>query len=306
MSFPKKSLGQNFLTSVGAVNKIVDTALNCGGPTSDITILEVGPGRGVLTEALLKKFDKVVAVEKDHELVRLLQEKFAKEITSGQLRLIEGDILELTPTSLGAKLPKNYAVVANIPYYITGQFLRSWLSIDPQPKYMVLMVQKEVAKRIVATNSKESLLSISVKVYGEPTYIETVKRGSFHPIPNVDSAILKIGNISKYFFYSLGAKLPKNSHPTSGASLTEESFFTVLRAGFTHKRKFLLRNLADHHTGLPCVHIHRGDLCGGDDKKIGECFAVCRIDPKARAEDLKPEDWRCLASSLRVKRSNLI
>ena len=119
---PKKSLGQNFLTSVGAINKIIDTAIEAartaisevvppvGGPTSDIavrgetsdiTILEIGPGRGVLTGALLKKFEKVLAVEKDDNLFVELGEKFAKEIEAGQLTLVHGDILELTPEKLG-------------------------------------------------------------------------------------------------------------------------------------------------------------------------------------------------------------
>jgi 16S rRNA (adenine1518-N6/adenine1519-N6)-dimethyltransferase len=259
----KKSLGQNFLTSVGAINKIIASS----DYSPNLTILEVGPGRGVLTEALLKKFERVVAVEKDHELIGFLREKFSKEIESGQLRLVEGDILELKPSELELV---NYGIVANIPYYITGQFLRIWLSIDPQPKYMVLMVQKEVAKRVVASDEKESLLSMSVKLYGVPKYIETIKRGSFYPIPNVDSAILKIGNILK----------PETS---------EENFFTLLKAGFAHKRKLLLSNLKESGVfGDPRIVV------GQPTSK----FDICHIDSKARAEDLKLEDWLCLVESI--------
>ncbi|MDO8493319.1 MAG: 16S rRNA (adenine(1518)-N(6)/adenine(1519)-N(6))-dimethyltransferase RsmA [bacterium] len=252
----KKSLGQNFLTSVGAINKIIASSDYSPG----LTILEVGPGRGVLTEALLKKFDKVVAVEKDHELISVLQDKFSKEITSGQLQLIEGDILELTPTELNLA---NYAIVANIPYYITGQFLRVWL--QNKPKYMVLMVQKEVAKRIVASDKKESLLSISVKLYGEPKYIETIKRGSFYPIPNVDSAILKI---------------TLNLETKSPSELDEERFFALLKAGFAHKRKLLLNNLKETNVS----DIQKG-------------FTNCNITPNIRAEDLTVENWVCLVKS---------
>ncbi len=277
MTTPKKSLGQNFLTSVGAINKIVETALSSGGPTSDFTILEVGPGRGILTEALLKKFDKVVAVEKDHELIEFLQTKFTKEITSGQLKLIEGDILKLNPTELNLA---DYAIVANIPYYITGQFLRIWL--QNTPKYMVLMVQKEVAKRIVAAPStgsgqasKESLLSISVKLYGQPEYIETIKRGSFHPIPNVDSAILKIRT-------HLDTKCP------SGNNLDEKRFFEILKAGFAHKRKLLLSNLKSTR--------FQGDSTSTLRLNLLEIFATCKINTKARAEDLKLENWICLST----------
>ncbi|MEK7066338.1 MAG: rRNA adenine dimethyltransferase family protein, partial [Patescibacteria group bacterium] len=219
---PKKSLGQNFLTSVGAVNKIVDTAVEAtvklevgpptGGTTSNFTVLEIGPGKGVLTKALLKKFEKVLAVEKDDNLFVELGEKFTKEIETGQLTLIHGDILELTPGKLGL-ISKNYATVANLPYYITGQFLRSWLETEFPPKFMVLMLQKEVAERITARDGKESLLSISVKAYGEPKYIETIKRGSFYPIPNVDSAILLINNISKEFFKRRGSEVSFIANP---------------------------------------------------------------------------------------------
>lgn len=249
----KKSLGQNFLTSVGAVQKIVAASDYAPG----LTVLEVGPGRGVLTEALLQKFDKVVAVEKDRDLILFLEEKFAEEIRSGQLTLIEGDILELKPSDLNLK---DYSIIANIPYYITGQFLRLWLS--HAPKYMVLMLQKEVAKRIVAVPStssgqaKESLLSISVKLYGQPEYIETVKRGSFNPAPNVDSAILKIANIRN-------------------PDVDENRFFTILKTGFAHKRKLLASNLG---------------------KNAENSLQKCSIDPKSRAESLKLEDWKCLTS----------
>ncbi len=265
-SGPKKSLGQNFLTSVGAINKIVSSADYAAG----LTILEVGPGRGVLTEALLKKFDRVLAVEKDERLVEQLKEKFAKEINSGQLRIVVGDILELNPADLGLK---NYSIVANIPYYITGQFLRIWLSprhggASQQPKYMVLLVQKEVAKRIVAADGKESLLSISVKAYGEPSYIETVKRGSFFPVPNVDSAILKIDKISNLDTECL----------SEGGR-----FFALVKAGFAHKRKLLLSNLKKS------LFPERFNL-----SQIKGIFALCQIDPKARAEDLTVGDWRCL------------
>ena len=133
---------------------------------------------------------------------------------------------------------------------------------------MVLMLQKEVAKRIVARDSKESLLSISVKAYGEPKYIETIKRGSFYPIPNVDSAILLINNISKEFF---------------SVANQEKEFFNILRAGFAHKRKFLINNL---EAWLPSK------------EKLQKAFEFCEISPKARAEDIKPEDWRCLAEKI--------
>lgn len=259
----KKSLGQNFLTSVGAINTIIASSDH----SSNLTILEVGPGRGVLTEALLKKFKKVVAIEKDYELIGFLRGKFAREIESEQLQLVEGDILELKPKDLNLE---KYGVVANIPYYITGQFLRIWL--QNLPEYMVLMVQKEVAKRVVASDKKESLLSMSVKAYGEPQYIETIKRGSFYPIPNVDSAILKIKLHPKSIFSN------KNE---------EERFFEVLKAGFAHKRKLLSSNIKESGLGDP---TSRPEVI----------FNLCHVNPKARAEDLRLEDWICLTKNIQA------
>ena len=186
---PKKSLGQNFLTSQSVVDKIVETAnLN----PKDV-VLEVGPGKGVLTQALLEKAGKVIAVEKDDALIYLLKEKFAQEIKEEKLVLVRGDILKFDFEERGLK-KSNYKIVANIPYYITGEFLRSVLSSDIQPSQMVLLVQKEVAERI-ARSKKESILSLSIKVYGEPKYIQIVKAGSFNPAPKVDSAILSIENL---------------------------------------------------------------------------------------------------------------
>ncbi|MBI3633890.1 MAG: ribosomal RNA small subunit methyltransferase A [Candidatus Vogelbacteria bacterium] len=269
MNKPKKSLGQNFLTSVGAVRKIVETALICGGRTSDIMIVEVGPGRGVLTAELVKKFDKVIAIEKDRDLISFLNEKFASEITAGKLKVVEADILELDPITLDFQ---KFAFVANIPYYITGQFLKQWLTADKQPRFMVLMLQKEVAQRIVAKDGKESLLSLSVKAYGEPKYIETIKRGSFYPIPNVDSAILKIDKISKRFF-----------RPDRYINVDEGKFFSTLRAGFAHKRKFLAKNLETNYL---------------DKQKIENAFKTCAIGSKSRAEELGLDEWRCLTQNL--------
>lgn len=195
--YAKKSLGQHFLTSTRAIESIIDA----GDVVAEDIILEVGPGRGVLTEKLLVFAAKVIAVEKDRELIPILEEKFKKEIKSDKLDLLEKDVLEFDPETLRFyDLP--YKVIANIPYYITGQFLRKFLETTYQPERMVLMLQKEVAERIVAKDKKESILSISVKAYGKPRYVETVKAGSFSPAPNVDSAILSIENISKEFFDS--------------------------------------------------------------------------------------------------------
>ncbi len=256
----KKSLGQNFLNSKPALEKIVTAA----GLTKDDIVLEVGPGKGALTELLLKKAGKVIAVEKDDRLIPYLEEKFAREISSGNFTLVHGDILEFDPLLYDLK-PNSYKLVANIPYYITGIFIRRFLSEVAQPKTMVLMLQKEVAERIVARDGKESILSISVKTYGTPKIIGIVKAGSFTPAPTVDSAILAIENISKDFF--------KDS--------SEETFFELLKTGFSSKRKQMLGNLKkmDH------IPAHTWQ----------ELFLKASIKLDTRAEDLNMETWKCLS-----------
>ena len=179
--YAKKSLGQHFLKSERALSSIIESAKISPGET----ILEIGPGLGVLTEKLLDAGAKVIAVEKDDSLFVFLKEKFGEKIN-----LIHEDILDFDSNDLG-----KYKIVANIPYNITGAILEKFLSADNQPESMVLLVQKEVAERIVARNNKESILSISVKAYGDPKYIEKVLAGSFVPAPNVDSAIILIKNM---------------------------------------------------------------------------------------------------------------
>lgn len=244
MNKPKKSLGQNFLKS----SKIAQEIVEAGEVGQEDIILEVGPGKGILTEELLKKAKKVIAVEKDQELVDFLAQKFATEIKNGKLELVSGDILNLE-----AELPSCYKLIANIPYYITSHFLRTFLESDTQPSLMVLMVQREVAERIVEV--KESLLSISVKAYGQPEIIRKVPAGYFSPAPKVDSAVLKISGISKDFFKDIG----------------EKKFFETVKKGFSHKRKMLINNL----------------------KVDKEALKSCKIEEKARAENVSLEEWKC-------------
>jgi len=251
----KKSLGQNFLKS----GTILDKIINAGNVGRDDPVLEIGPGEGALTEKLLNSAKKVVAIEKDDRLIKLLQDKFAENIKNGSFELIHADVLDIDLNTLNLKT-KTYKLIANIPYYITGQIFRKFLSGPIQPSKMVVLVQKEVAQRAVARDGKESLLSISIKIYGEPKMMGVVARGNFNPVPNVDSAILLVDNISKNFF----------------TDFTEEVFFKVLKAGFAHKRKQLLGNLKDL--------IKNGE-------KVSEILKKCKIDEKIRAEDLKKEDW---------------
>ena len=288
--FAKKSLGQNFLNSDGALSAII----LAGKVKKGDTVLEIGPGKGALTRELLKTGAKVLAIEKDDRLIPVLEELFAKEIKKGQFTLIHGDVLEFDPTEY--KLEEgSYKLIANIPYYITGELIRKFLSELPQPELMVILVQKEVAERIVSKDSKESILSISVKVYGEPKYIQTVKAGSFFPPPKVDSAILLIDKISKKNFegsvkaqvfgklgrsdddgqrkFSAGNfRVPKNLRRDEPTSLSpEQKFFQILRAGFAHKRKTLSSNIK--------TYISK------------EKLASLGINEKERAERLSLSQW---------------
>lgn len=260
----KKSLGQHFLRSAHYLALMADSAAITPGER----VLEVGPGDGALTRELLMRGAHVVAVEKDRRLIPVLQETFAKELSAGNLQLVEGDILELDVVN-DLSLESPYKVVANIPYYITGTLIKKLLTNEHQPTQLVFLVQKEVAERITcrehgqtARSKKESLLSLSVKAYGEPQYVKTVPRGAFVPPPEVDSAVLLVHNISRKHFAT-----PKQ----------EEKFFTLIRAGFAQKRKLLARNLE------PVLGDEYAEIL----KKVG-------ISEKARAEDIPLVLWLAL------------
>lgn len=241
--YKKKSLGQHFLNSAHYLNAVADAAEIKKGDT----VLEIGPGEGALTAVLLARGATVVAIEKDARLIPLLNEKFAKNFT-----LIEADALEVDVAAL--KL-KSFKVVGNIPYYITGALLRKFLSEEKQPSVLVFLMQKEVAERI-ARSKKESILSLSVKAYGEPKYTKTVPKGAFVPPPKVDSAILTVAHVSRAHFSS---------------AAQEEKFFDLVKAGFAQKRKLLKSNLKP--------------LLGEKADALGN----------VRAEDVPLEGWLSLA-----------
>ena len=251
--FTKKSLGQNFLKSEIALKKIIEA----GEIKPDDIILEIGPGRGALTEKLLEKAGLVIAVEKDHELFEMLKEKFAIQINSSSLMLVHDDILKF---EINNYKMRNYKIIANIPYNITGAILKKFLTAKDQPSLMVLMVQREVAARILARNGKESILSVSVRAYGEPKKIMKVPARYFSPAPKVDSAIIAIKNISHRIFEE--------------NDIDEEKFWKIVKSGFAHKRKKLSGNLKN------LILCQRDTLASLGNK---------------RAEDLTLADWIALA-----------
>ena len=128
--------------------------VNAGDVVAGDVVLEIGPGKGILTKALLHKAKKIIAVEKSKELVDYLKKKFVKETHEEKLIIINKDILDFNPKNYGLKTI-DYKIIANIPYYITGEILRKFLSEEHQPKHMVLLVQKEVAQRIVGIEKRK-------------------------------------------------------------------------------------------------------------------------------------------------------
>lgn len=250
----KKSLGQNFLKSKPALKKMVSS----GSIGKGDTVLEIGPGKGALTTELLGTGARIIAIEKDDRLIPVLQELFAVEIKNKQLQLVHGDALEFDVTDLKLK-PGKWKLVANIPYYITGMLIRRYLESTNQPESMTILVQKEVAERIVTKDGKESILSISVKVFGDPKYGGTVSKRYFSPAPKVDSAILYIGNIGHFY-------TPKD----------EKVFFELIKQAFGHKRKTLTHNLGETYPK----------------EVLKEILIKLGKGEQARAEELGIEDWK--------------
>ena len=261
-TFAKKTLGQNFLKSQKALNQIIEGA----GELDGKIVLEIGPGTGSLTERLVKtKAKKIILIEMDNRLIPILEEKFKDEINSNRLEIIHDDVLKVSLESIGIKRGE-YVLIANIPYYITGAIIRNIIGGNVYPNKAVVLVQKEVAERIVSRDGKESILSIAVKSIGTPKIIDKVPKGAFVPSPNVDSAILLIDKISKDNF--------------NNDSIVEKKFFEILHAGFAHKRKLLTGNLKE--SGI-----------FNEPEKILES---CGIKKDARAEILTVEQWKKISS----------
>ena len=255
----KKSLGQNFLKSEMILRKITEA----GNIKKDDIILEIGPGRGALTKQLLASGCQLIAVEKDRELVEFLKQKFKKEIEDKKLILVQGDILDFEVANC-KPLTKSYKLIANIPYNITGSILKKFLTGKNQPENMILMVQHEVAARILARDGKESILSISVKAYGTPKMIAKVDKRYFSPAPKINSAIIEIKDISRKIFKDNG--------------VNEEKFWEIVKKGFAHKRKKLSSNLK--YGGISSVFSQKDSLAFLKNK---------------RAENLPLESWIALA-----------
>ena len=251
---PRKRLGQHFLVGNGVVNMIVRAA----DIKPNETIVEVGPGLGILTRELVKKAGRVVAVEMDKEIAEVLE----REVHAPNLEVLSADAREV-----GVKDVTNatlYKLVANLPYYAASPILRHFLESEWPPILAVVMVQREVAKQMVAQPGEMSLVSVGVQIYGKPAIVGYVPSSAFYPKPKVTSAVVRI---------RLDARPSLNI-------ANRKAFFKVVRAGFSAPRKQLRNSLAQGLEVPPeeaLKHLNTAD-----------------IDPRARAETLSLEQWTAL------------
>jgi 16S rRNA (adenine1518-N6/adenine1519-N6)-dimethyltransferase len=257
---PKKSLGQNFLVDPNYIRKII----NAAEILPHETILEIGPGHGVLTRALAEKARKVIAIELDRALFEILQGKLSD---LQNLKLIQADAMAFNYQQLDGPLK----VVANLPYHIATPLIFRLLEIRKKLTHMVLMLQKEVGRRMVAKPGGKDYraLSVTLQYYTEPRLMFTVPRTCFVPRPKVDSAMIHL------------KVLPEPRWPVRD----EDWFLRVLRAGFSHRRKFLSNALMD---------------AGFSPHSVRDAFQQTRMDPKRRAETLSPLEFCTLADQLSV------
>jgi len=254
---PDKKLGQNFLNDPAYLEKIVAAA----EIESDDAVLEIGAGLGSLTRLLAVSAKTVVALELDHDLLPVLRTVLAPHTN---VRVVEGDILKLSPADLVAR--DDYLVVANVPYYITSAIFRHLLERAPRPRRIVLTVQREVAERVCAAPGEMSLLALSVQVYGQPTIAARIPAEAFLPTPKVDSAVVRVDLYPQ---------------PLIPAPLLER-FFRLAKAGFSQKRKTLRNSLS---AGLAISTMEAGQML----ERAG-------VDPQRRAETLSLDEWGKLSA----------
>lgn len=247
-----KSLGQHWLKNRAILDEIAELAVSDSG--TETVCLEIGPGLGTLTSSLLKRFHKVVAVEFDPRLA----ENLPKSFPGKNLEVIHGDILQADIAELVQT--DNYVVVGNIPYYITSPIVRQMLELEPKPRKIVLLMQKEVAERIAAEPGNHSLLSLMVQNQAEVELGPVVKAEEFTPPPKVDSQILILT-------------------PLESPQVSSE-VFNLAKRGFSSPRKKLTHNLADAKRTK-------------DDWR--QALEAAGINPDARAEDLDLWDWEEIA-----------
>jgi len=265
---PSKGLGQSFLIDRGVLERIVEASRL----TPEDIVLEVGPGTGLLTHRLAQVARAVVAVELDRKMFPILEETLRD---CRNVHLVQGDILAVDPVAeitkalgMAEASTLRYKVVANLPYYITSAVLRHLLAARVRPEQLLVMVQREVARRIVASPGELSLLAISVQAFGAPEIVGHVPARAFFPRPKVDSALLRVRVYEQ-------PKVPPE---------VQERFFRLVHAGFSQKRKQLHNSLA-HALCIP----HESVLAA---------LAEAGIAPDRRPQTLSIEEWLRLTTLL--------
>ncbi len=288
---PARSKGQNFLIN----EKIYDEIVKVAEISEEDIVLEVGPGLGFLTARLAEKASQVIAVELDDRIAAYLNMAIdAQDVEN--IFIVNEDVLKF---NLGAFFEKNsfetrqkYKIVANLPYNISSIFLRTFLSSQLKPESITLMLQKEVANRIIAQAPDNNLLALSVAFYGEAKIIREVKAGNFWPEPKVDSAVIKI-DLNKddhWRDFLIVNKIIKPSKKKEDLVLEreildlEKKFFRMLKISFSAKRKMIKNNLA---AGLEIKAL-----------ELEESLVLAGIDLKTRAEDLNLEDFKKLFAAI--------
>lgn len=245
---PLKRLGQNFLIDNNIIKKILKTS----NPLKNDVILEIGPGIGSLTSELSKKVKNIIAIEKDEKMCIILEKLKLKNV-----KIINKDILKV---NFNKEIPKNYKVIANIPYYLTSKLIRKLLESENKPSSIILMIQKEVAERICRIKEKSNLLGLSVWFYAKPEIQFFVSKNSFYPIPKIDSAVIKI-----------------TPHKKKYSKKFNELFFKIIKAGFLHPRKQLINNFSEK------LKMNKG--------LIKSWLTNNNVSSKQRAEDVCLEKW---------------
>lgn len=268
---PSRSSGQNFLVSDDVLRAIVDAA----NLHKDDVVLEIGAGFGTLTVELLKLAKKVIAVELDKRLLKALN-KLA--LHHPNLELVAGDIWQNLGEIAKHVVDLQYKLVSNLPYNITSRILRNFLESQPRPREMVLLVQKEVAARVIAKPGKMSLLSVAVQFYGTPSIVVQVPRNNFWPEPDVDSAVLKITDMGE----------DKKGYQKLLGTLSVNAFFQVVKVGFSSRRKQIHNNLsAGFNKSKPAI-----------EKILIKSGVILTLRP----QDLTIEQWIKIAQNVNAKR----
>lgn len=297
---PSKKYGQNFLLDVEPIEKMIEAA----GIKKTDTIIEIGPGFGVLTFALAAKAKKVISFEIEKKLI-----PYWETHRPDNVEIIWGNILrnlgtvncELGTGNCGELGTVNrelgtYKVVSNLPYQITSAVIRAFLESDNPPESMTLMVQKEVAERICAKaacpagdgsrgRGDMSLLSVAVQYYAEPKIVAIVPRDNFWPEPQVDSAVIKI-------VHSPPAGEAGSRRAVHSVS-EKEIFFRVVKAGFANRRKLLIKNLEP----LFSACHSEPDVRSGEES-LRSIFSKLGLKPTVRAQELGVEEWKALADQI--------